>query len=77
MDKQEIIKSILRTVEQEVTEWIEEEDTITDALDYEKRLFERSLRIGGVMLAGSKGKVSKDRNAKKKFEAPPKSGKLH
>ena len=67
MDKQEIIKSILRTVEQEVTEWIEEEDTITDALDYEKRLFERSLRIGGVMLAGSKGKVSKDRNAKKKF----------
>ena len=67
MDKQEIIKSILRTVEQEVTDWIEEEDTITDALDYEKRLLERSLRIGGVMLAGSKGKVSKDRNAKKKF----------
>ena len=67
MDKGSIIKSILRTVEQEVTEWIEEEDRITDAFDYEKRLLERSMRIGGIMLAGSKGKLSKDRNAKKKF----------
>jgi len=67
MDKRAIIESILRTVEQEVTDWIEEEETITDAFDYEKRLLERSMRIGGIMLAGSKGKLSKDRNTKKKF----------
>jgi hypothetical protein len=66
MDKDAVRASILRTVSQEIDQWLAEEPTITDAFDYEKRLFERTLRIGQSMLTNSQGKLSKDRNTKKK-----------
>ncbi len=66
MDKKEIKQSILRTVESEIDAWLEEEPTITDPFEYEKNLFERTLRIGRTMLVSSQGKLSKDRNTKKK-----------
>lgn len=66
MDKQLIMESILKTVRQEVTEWLDEQDSITDPFEYEKNLLERSLRIGRSMLENSTGKISKDRNVKKK-----------
>ena len=66
MDKTIIMESILKTVNQEVSEWIDEQGTITDAFEYEKRLFERTMRIGRIMLENSSGKVSRDRNLKKK-----------
>ena len=67
MDKEAIKASILRTVSNELDEWLTEEPTITDGLDYEKRLFERTLRIGRSILINSQGKLSKDRNTKKKY----------
>lgn len=67
MDKEAIIESILKTVRQEVEQWVEEEGTIKDPFLYEKRLLERSLRMGRAMMEGSGGKLSRDRNAKKKF----------
>ena len=67
MDKEHIKESILRAVNEELDQWLQEEPTITDAFDYEKRLFERTLRIGQSMLVNSKGKVTKDRNTKKKY----------
>ena len=60
------MESILKTVRQEVTEWLDEQDSITDPFEYEKNLLERSLRIGRSMLENSTGKISKDRNVKKK-----------
>ena len=67
MDKEQIRASILRAVNQELDQWLEEEPTITDAFEYEKRLFERTLRIGQSMLVNSRGKVPKDRNLKKRY----------
>jgi hypothetical protein len=66
MDKEQIKTSILRTVSEELDQWLSEEPTITDAFEYEKRLFERTLRIGRSMLVNSRGQLPKDRNAKKK-----------
>jgi hypothetical protein len=66
MDKSEIKKSILRTVEAELDAWLELEPNITDAFEYEKSLFERTMKIGHTILVESKGKQSKDRNTKKK-----------
>ena len=68
MDKLRIRESILRTVEQEIDTWLEEEGKITDAFTYEKQLFERAMRIGKTMLEGSQGKLSKDRNTKKSLD---------
>lgn len=67
MDKAQIKASILRTMSEELDEWLEEEPTIRDAFQYEMRLFERTLRIGKSMLQHGQGKLSKDRNAKKKY----------
>lgn len=66
MDKQQIVKSILKTVELEVNEWLDEQDSIKDPFEYEQRLLERSLKYGKTLLSESSGKVSRDRNAKKK-----------
>ena len=66
MDKSEIKKSILRTVEAEIDAWLEVEPKFTDAFEYERSLFERTLRIGHTILTESKGRISKDRNTKKK-----------
>jgi hypothetical protein len=66
MDKEAIKASILRTISQELDEWLTEEPSITDAFEYEKRLFERTLRIGRSILTNSQGQLSKDRNTKKK-----------
>ncbi len=67
MDKEQIKQSILITVEAEVDAWLEIEPKMTDAYEYEKDLFERTLRIGRSMLTNSRGKLPKDRNAKKKY----------
>lgn len=66
MDKKAIKTSILKTVEQEVDAWLKEEPHFTDPFEYEKSLLERTLRIGKSMMENSKGKLSKDRNTKKK-----------
>jgi hypothetical protein len=67
MDKEQIKKSILKTVNQELDAWLEEEPNIKDAFEYEKRLFERTLRIGKTILSHGQGTLSKDRNTKKKY----------
>ncbi len=66
MDKSKIKQSILRAVEAEIDAWLDIEPTFTDAFEYEKDLFARTLRIGKSMMVNSQGKVSKDRNTKKK-----------
>lgn len=66
MDKQEIRASILRSVEQEIDAWLDVEPKITDAFDYEKTLFDRTMRIGRLMLENSRRKPPKNRNKKKR-----------
>lgn len=66
MDKEIILESILKTVKLEISEWLEEQKAIHDPIEYEKKLLARALRIGRSMLENSSGKVSRDRNVKKK-----------
>ena len=65
MDEQKIRASILKAVTEEVDGWLAEEKSITDPMEYEKRLFERTLRMGRTMLTESRGELSQDRNKKK------------
>lgn len=65
MDDQKIRESILRTVNEEIDSWLANKDAIKDPLEYEKRLFEHSMRFGKSLLVNSDGKLSKDRNKKK------------
>ena len=57
MDKQTIKASILRQIESEVDNWLEDEPKFTDPFEYEKSLFERVLRMGKVMMVYGQGKV--------------------
>jgi hypothetical protein len=67
MDKSEIKKSILRSFEAELDAWLEIEPKFTDAFEYERSLLERTLRIGQTIIQESGGKLSRDRNLKKKY----------
>lgn len=67
MDKQKIKASILKTVESEIDAWLEAEPKFTDPFEYEKSLFERTLRIGRAMLEQGQETISRDRNSKKKY----------
>ena len=66
MDKQQIKASILRNLEPQIDEWLSVEPDFTDAFEYEKSLYERVLRMGKTMMLHSQGKISRDRNQKKK-----------
>lgn len=66
MEKHEIKAAILRNIESEIDNWLECEPKFTDPFEYEKSLLERVLRIGKTMAVHSQGKVSRDRNQKKK-----------
>jgi len=66
MDKTEKIQSILKAVEQEVTQWVNEEGNIRDPMLYEQKLLEKAFKIGKTLMLSSNGKLPKDRNAKKK-----------
>ncbi|MFT6337831.1 MAG: hypothetical protein ACJATI_004596, partial [Halioglobus sp.] len=44
--------------------WLDVEPKITDAFDYEKTLFDRTMRIGRLMLENSRRKPPKKRNKK-------------
>ena len=44
MDKEEKIQSILKAVESEIRQWVEEESSIKDPILYERKLLESSFR---------------------------------
>ncbi len=66
MDKESRIQSILKAVEQEVTQWVNEEGKVTDPILYEHMLLEKAFNIGKVLMLSGNGKIPKDRNGKKK-----------
>lgn len=66
MDKEEKLQSILKAVELEVKQWLEEEPIIKDPILYEGRLLDLSFRFGRNLIENGSGILPKDRNAKKK-----------
>ena len=67
MENQILIDSILETVKAEITDFVEQESSITCPIEYEKRLIEIGRKTTLNLLLGTQGKLPGSRNAKKKF----------
>jgi hypothetical protein len=65
MNKIEVKNSILKTVEQEVSQWLDQEPHITSGYDYETKLIEMGRRITKEIMVQSMGKLPGSRNEKK------------
>ena len=65
MDKEEKIQSILKALESEIRQWVEEESSIKYPILYDRKRLERSVRFGKTLMVKA-GATSKDRNLKKK-----------
>lgn len=66
MKNQQIVDSILESLRQEVSQFVEEESTITDSVEYEERVLELSKKFARGLITQTKGKMPKSRNSKKK-----------
>jgi len=67
-NNQQLVDSILEAVRAEITDFVDQESSITCPIEYEKRLIEISRNITKNLLQGTQGKVPKSRNSKKKFK---------
>lgn len=65
MNKIEIKKSILKTVEQELEQWLEQEPHITSGFEYETKILEIGGRVAKEIMIQSIGKLPSSRNQKK------------
>lgn len=68
MINQEIKTEILKTVSDELDEWLEKKDRIKDGYEYETEFAEMAFRLNQIMLQKSIGHLPKSRNSKKKFK---------
>lgn len=66
METKQLVDSILRTIEQELTDFIESQEQIDCPIEYEKRVVGLARSYGQNILRQSMGKVPKSRNSKKK-----------
>jgi len=67
METKQIVDSILETVKQELTKFVEQEGKITSSKEYEFRVNELGRLFSKEVIEGVQGKVPKSRNSKKKF----------
>ena len=65
MNEIEFRNSILKAVNEELTEWLSIEPKIETAYDYETKIIEMGRRITQSILKGSLGNLPKSRNKKK------------
>ena len=68
MNKIEIKKAILKTVEQKVDQWLEQEPHITSGFEYETKILEIGRRVAKEIMIQSMGKLPASRNQKKNFK---------
>jgi hypothetical protein len=66
METSKIVESILETVRAEMTEFIEQESSITCPIEYETKIIRIANTMAKNLLIGAQGKLPKSRNAKKK-----------
>lgn len=65
MKKVEATASILKTVNEELSVWFAQEESITSGYDYETKILEMGQRISQAIMKESLGKVPRSRNEKK------------
>ncbi|MFT4537570.1 MAG: hypothetical protein ACI9P5_004955 [Saprospiraceae bacterium] len=66
METKQLVSSILRTIEQELTDFINDQSQIDCPIEYEKRVINLARSYGQKVLQGSSGGLPKSRNGKKK-----------
>jgi len=66
METKQIVSSILSTIEQELTDFINEQSQIDCPIEYEKRVINLARSYGQKVLQGSSAVIPKSRNGKKK-----------
>lgn len=66
MERSQISESILRTVELEISNFLDIESEITCPIEYENTVISIGRRVAKTLLTNSRGEIPKGRNAKKK-----------
>lgn len=66
MERSQISESILRTVELEISSFLDIEPEITCPIEYENTVIDVGRRIARTLITNSRGEIPKGRNAKKK-----------
>jgi protein-arginine kinase len=61
------IDRIIESLRLEVSQFVEEESQITEAIEYEERVVELSKKFARNLTLHTQGKMPKSRNSKKKF----------
>ena len=67
MEKAAIVKSILETVELEISDFVESESSIICPIEYENRVIEIARSFAQDLISKSQGKLPGSRNGKKKY----------
>ena len=65
METKKIVDSILESMREELTQFVEAQEGITSSLEYEERVVELSKQFGAGIITKSMGKLPKSRNLKK------------
>ena len=68
MENTEIVRSILETVELEVTDFVDSEPMITCPIEYENRVLDIARKLAQSLITKSRGEIPKSRNLKKKVQ---------
>ena len=68
MENTKIVRSILETVELEISDFVDSESMITCPIEYEDRVLAIARKLAQSLITKSRGEIPKSRNAKKKFK---------
>ncbi len=68
METKQKVESILETVREELTQFVESESEITCPVEYEERLLRIAMEFARATMLKSSGKILKSRNSKKNLD---------
>ena len=64
MEKEQIKKTMLQLISEEIDQWLETQDTIKEGHEYEEKFIAVSRKVNQILLTQSMGKLPKNRNKK-------------
>lgn len=65
METKKIVDSILESMREELTQFVEAQGEISSSIEYEEQVIKLSKQFGAGIIAKSQGKMPKSRNLKK------------
>lgn len=66
MEKRAIVDTILESLRDEVSQFVEEESKIDSSIEYEERVLSLAREFARKLTLETQGKIAKSRNSKKK-----------